>query len=485
MRRPGGAISAPAAAVLTGLALGASFPPLDLAPLAWVALWPLLRALRGRNTATRLALGTLAGIVWSNAIVGWWLYPAAQAHLAAGPVSAATFTVAATWVYGGAYLASFAVIYPWLPRPRWLAAPAAWVLLEAVRARALAGAPWGLLGHTQHALLPLAQLAELTGVGGLSFLVLIPAAALVEAGRTRRAGLATALVGLVAASLFGAVRLRQIPAEHASGGPEVVVVGGLGDAPDPLAAEVAASMAAAPAALTIWPESALQSYVDEEPGAAAAVAGVARARGWLLFGAPRYVGRGADRQYFNAAFLYDPAGRRHATYDKQRLVPFAERSPVPGVVHLPRPFTSGAARPEPLVAGRLRLGPLVCWEAIFPELARDYAARGVDLLVNLTSDRDLGRGAVQQLAFSRFRAIETRRWLIRASGVGPTVTIDPAGRIRSESRLDVPLATAAGPTFYVRHGDLVTPGAAALLALLVLAGTANRGTWGGANGRSR
>src|SRR5207245_160407 len=84
--------------------------------------------------------------------------------------------------------AAFAVVYGWLPSPRWLAAPAVWVLLEQIRVRAFGGAPWGLLGHTQHAFLPLAQLAELTGVEGLSFLVLLPAAALAERGRTRRAG---------------------------------------------------------------------------------------------------------------------------------------------------------------------------------------------------------------------------------------------------------------------------------------------------------
>src|SRR5207249_3453781 len=146
---------------------------------------------------------TATGIVWSLGLVGFWLYPAVEEHLATGPLAAAALTVAAAWTYGGAYLAAFAVVYGWLPSPRWLAAPAVWVLLEQVRTRAFGGAPWGLLGHTQHGFLPLAQLAELTGVEGLSFLVLLPAAALAGHGRTRRTGLVAGLLLMTSVTCFG------------------------------------------------------------------------------------------------------------------------------------------------------------------------------------------------------------------------------------------------------------------------------------------
>ena len=442
-------------------------------------------ALRGRGWGMRLGLGATTGIVWSLGLVGFWLYPAVEDHLATGPFAAAALTVAAAWTYGGAYLAAFAVVYGWLPSPRWLAAPAVWVLLEQVRTRALGGAPWGLLGHTQHGFLPLAQLAELTGVEGLSFLVLLPAAALAERGKLRRTGLAVALILVASAASFGGVRLRAFPSgQPPASTPGVAVISGHNLATDPLTAYIEATASAPAAALTVWPEAAIPSYLDEDPVGRERVGLLARARGWLLVGAPRYTGAGNSRQYFNSALLFDPDGRLRATYDKQRLVPFAERSPVPALATVVRPFSPGQAE-APLATDQVRIGPLICWEAVFPDLARRYVRQGADLLVNLTSDRDLGAGAAQQLAFSRFRAVETRRWLVRASGTGPTLLVDPAGRIHRDETVRIGADTSRGITIYVRYGETTTWLAAALLGVLYFRRTTNVSPRSGANVASR
>ena len=441
--------------------------------LAWFAAWPLLRAVRDASWQRRFALGSLAGFVWSLGTVGSWLYPATREHLAAGPAAAAVLTAAAAWTYGGAYLAALALVYGWLPRPRWLAAPAALVLLEQLRTGVLGGAPWALLGQTQHDVLPLAQLAELTGVAGLSFLVLLPAAAAAEPRPARTVGLLTSAAAVAATLLFGGIRLRTLPAFDPGGEPDLAVVSGLNLAADPLAAYVAASATAPPAPLTVWPEAAVPGYLSDDPSAAGAVARAARTRGWLLLGAPRHEISGGARRYFNSVLLFDADGRLRNTYDKRRLVPFGERSPLPALSTVPRPFSAGTAD-APLATDRLRIGPLVCWEAIFPALARRYAEQGVDVLVNLTSDRDLGTGASQQLAFSRFRAIETRRWLVRASGTGATVLVDPAGRVHRADTLRLgPPSGRAGRTIYVRFGETMSWLSAALLVALWLPHTAN------------
>src|SRR5262249_61297210 len=151
-QRPG-----PGLPPLAGLARAGSFPPLGFAPLGWIALWPLLVAVRARPAAARFALGAITGLVWAGFTVAPWLYPAIRSHLAAGTLTATLLTTGAVWTYGGVYLAIFALVYSWLPRPRWLAAPAAWVLLETVRAHVLGGAPWALLGPSPHAPLPLAH----------------------------------------------------------------------------------------------------------------------------------------------------------------------------------------------------------------------------------------------------------------------------------------------------------------------------------------
>ena len=469
-----GASSAPWLAALAGIALAGSFPPLGFAPLGWVALWPLLVAVRARPAAARFVLGAITGLVWAGCTVAPWLYPAIRSHLAAGTLTATLLTTGAVWTYGGVYLAIFALVYSWLPRPRWLAAPAAWVLLETVRAHVLGGAPWALLGHSQHALLALAQIAELGGVGSLSFLVLMPAAALAASGRERIVGLAAALVATLAAATFGASRLAAPTPAEAGDAVAVRVVSGHNVDPDSLLGYFQASTAGPPAALLIWPENAVAGYLEDDPVARATVAEVARKRGWLLLGAPRYEGRAAARRYFNSALLFDPGGERRGVYDKRWLVPLAERSPLLFLGTVERPFTPGSSQPAPLVAGRLRLGPLVCWDAVFPEPALSYARAGVDLLVNLTSDQDLGRGALQLLAFSRFRAIETRRWLVRASGTGATYLIDSLGRVHQGDTLRVVPGSGPPPTFYVRHAGIVAWVPAVLLALLVGIGPRER-----------
>ncbi len=370
-------------------------------PLVFVAPWPLLAAVQGRSAVRRLALGSLAGLVWAECTVFPWLYPAARSHLAAGPLAAVGLAGGAAWLYGGMYLAGFALVYPWLPRPRWLTATATWVLGEAVRAEALGGAAWGDFGHSLHASLPLAQLAELTGVPGLSVLALLPAAALAESGAERWRGLGVWAVALAVTTGFGLYRLAGDPVGLREGSLPVVVVGGHNADPDPLRAYLAATALAPPSSLTIWPEASLPGYLQEDAPAAAAIRALARARGWVLLGAMRYDGAGKDRRYFNSALLFDPDGNLHDGYDKGRLVPFAERSPWPLPSVVARPFSPGAERPRPLAAGPLRVGVLVCWESIFTEPARGYARQGVDVLVNPCSTRTSRRSSRSSSTWTR------------------------------------------------------------------------------------
>lgn len=451
-------------AVALGAALAAAVPPLGWWPLAWVAPWLLLAMVRGRGGGARLGLGALAGLVWSSGTMLAWLVPAARVHLELGPIAATLGAAAQSWLYAGVWLAVLALVAPWLPRPRWLSLPAAWVLVEAARARLLDGAPWSLLGHAQIALLPLAQLAELGGVAALTFVVAMPGAALAARGRERWRGLLASALAVGAALVFGATRLATRTDSPPADGANVVVLSGHADV---LSAWAAASAAAPPAALTVWPEGSVPGFLQDDPAAVATVRSVARSRGWLLLGARRWSGAGASRRYFNEAVLIAPDGRVAGTRAKARLVPFAERAPWPFPEQLPRPYTPGADGEGPLQAGALRVGALVCWEAIFPEPARRWARSGVDVLVNLTSDRDLGDGAAQQIAFARFRAIETRRWLLRASGVGPALAVDPAGRIVPTAEVRIaPGQTAQTP--YVRIGDWVPLGALGLLAVAAL-----------------
>jgi apolipoprotein N-acyltransferase len=110
-----------------------------------------------------------------------------------------------------------------------------------------------------------------------------------------------------------------------------------------------------------------------------------------------------------------------------------------------------------------RIGVLVCFEGIFPELARDYVRKGSDLLVNITNDAWFGRSSApyQHLAMSRFRAVENRVWVARAANTGISAIVAPSGRIVAQSALFERLSLrgtvglGARPTLYTRYGDVL------------------------------
>lgn len=452
------------AALATAGLLVASVPPLDVGLAAWVAFWPLLAACRDRGAGARLALGSVAGIAFGAGTVGLWLLPAARAHLATGAPSAAALTLAAAWLYGGLYIALLALIHPFLPRPRWLTTAAVWVLLEWLRGFVAGGAPWALLGHSQHGAL-VAQIAELGGVPAVSFLLMLVSAALAERGRERRTGLAVALLAVAMACAFGVERLLALPPSRGdASGVEVALVSGHHLAADPLRAYAEAT-SRTPADVVVWPEGSTPGYLQEEDEALGLLAALAPGHAGLVVGGRRYDGPPSARRYFNSVFFFDGRGGIAGVADKQRLVPLAESSALPWLHDLPRPFAPAPAPPAPVEVAGIRIGVLVCWEVLFDDLARDLVRRGADLLVNLSSDRDLGDGAGQLVAFARFRAIETRRWLARASGTGASVLIDPAGRVHERGRLRIARDVARPLTLYTRYGGAVPPIAALLVAL--------------------
>jgi len=142
-------------------------------------------------------------------------------------------------------------------------------------------------------------------------------------------------------------------------------------------------------------------------------------------------------------------------------------------------FSPGKINPLPL--HDYRLGVLICYEVIFPELAREYVREGSDLLVNITNDAWFGKSSApwQHLAMARFRAIENRVWMARAANTGISAYITPSGRITQQSNLFEPaflvgeVGLGAQPRLYSHMGDLV-PGAFLLISLLWLLQTRRR-----------
>ncbi len=499
MMRP---LTALVATVLSGVLYALCFPTAGLFWLAWFALVPWLVALRSGSWRRAVVLAWCWSIVAAYGVGDWFPRAVSGYYLQPAWVGAAFFLAVSTLTAAPAY-AAFALCWRRLDaRPGPLApllAAAAWVGAELIRARVLLD-PWALLGYSQVPVPALLQVAEATGIYGTSFVVAAMNAALAELWLQRRhppaarGAMVVALACAVAVAAFGVVRLRLLDHEPAQPGVATAVVQAnldLGSQWRPefygrnLGAHLALSADAlrhepAPR-LLVWPESAVSFFLDDEPSYRAAIARVlAPAGAELVAGGPR-TANGASPPYFNASFLLRADGSIAAWYDKRWLLPFAEYFPFPSLDVLRRnfgrvrEFTAGATMPPlPTVAGPA--GVVICNEALFAEPAGQRVREGARLLLALANDSWLGepKYAEQALAMTAVRAVEQRRWLVRASTSGPSAIVNPAGHIAVRSAAFEPaiLQGAVSPrdglTLYARGGDLFAVGC--LLVMLVFMG---------------
>jgi apolipoprotein N-acyltransferase len=489
-------------AALSGLLLALSFPKFGHGAVAWIALAPLLIALPGTRGWTAVRLGYVTGAVSALGLLYWTALVVIQYGGLSLTVGILVMTLLCLAV------ASFPALFAWLVA-RWLsafglrallAAPLAWVATEVLRAYAFFRFPWCLLGYSQYQHLPFIQIASYTAVYGVSFVLAESAALLayvaVEAdGRRRRAAALGLLAMIGALFFFGLVVLyRPLPVDG-------VVRVGLVQANiaqdekwDPASAEtnigrhvdLTKAAAGRGARLVVWPESAVPYRFDENVALADGLRALSRDLGlYLLFGNDdRSLGGEEGPRYYVGAKMLAPDGDLALRYHKIRLVPFGEYVPMQPVLTLGgravaklvqqvSDFSPGDAPRVGLLDGR-RVGAFICYEAIFPDLVRQFTEEGADLLVNITNDAWYGRTSAphQHLAMAAFRAVENGKYLVRAANTGISAVIDPRGRILERTALFVPavlvrdVPLVPGRTFYARYGD-VFAGTAFLAALLL------------------
>jgi apolipoprotein N-acyltransferase len=512
-----------ALAAAAGLLLAAAFPKPGLAGFGWVAPGLLLAAAMGARGATAFRVGYVAGLAHFLASLYWLLFI---------PVR---FAPVAGWLALAAYLALYPAFWVWLcwklypsrldapaviplldeflaakrwSRLRWTVACAAlWVAGEMVRGRLLSGFPWNLLGASQYRMLPLTQIASLTGVYGVSFLMawfsvslIGTVAALVrqpEKRQTWSAELALPILAFMASATYG---MRQIfKASPAAPTLKVALVQPsipqktIWD-PHESAQRLQQVLALSEAALTnqpdllVWPEAAVPSLFRWDTNVYGgstlydAVTGLARRhRVWMVIGADDAAPNpeasdGAD--YFNASFLISPGGEIAGIYRKRRLVIFGEYVPLARWLPFLRKFTgvtgdfTPGTAPVPFRLDTLRAttSVLICFEDIFPHGTREHLENDTDFLLNLTNNGWFGESAAQwqHAANASFRAIENGLPLVRCANNGLTCWVDAQGRmneVRFPGTSDiyrsgvkvahVPLLAGNRrmPTFYQRHGD--------------------------------
>ena len=369
-----------------------------------------------------------------------------------------------------------------------LAVPAAWVLLEWWRGWFLSGFPWLSLGYSQTDTW-LAGLAPLGGVHLLSAALLVCAGALVVLLRAAPPLKLVAAVLLVLPWTLGA-GLRGIEWTRPSGVPVSVAIlqGAVSQDLKWLESNRQAILddyaklhrQALGARLIVWPESALPDLANSLPRYLSGVWSSARGAGSdVLLGVMRF---DPDTDlYYNA--LLALAGDEPAFYDKQHLVPFGEYFPVPSFVRdwlrlmsLPySDFEPGGTRQPPLRVAGLSVAPSICYEDAYPEELLP-SIRAADLLVNVTNDAWFGRSGAryQHLQIARMRALESRRFLLRAANDGVSAVIGPRGEIVARAPEYEPAVLRAtvegrpGQTPYVRTGNApALVGAVLVLATVV------------------
>ncbi len=466
--------------LLSAVLLLLIFPKFDLRILAPVALAPLLVACAGtKNPWQRFVYGWGAGIFFWFFLCTWIQF-VLEVYGGMGRWGGwGSFLLFA--ILKALHLAVFALLAgPLMNRAYALPAVAAlWTGLE--RTHGTFGFAWLALGNAGITMsLPL-RLAPFLGVYGLSFVFSMLAAAVTCVLLRKPRRWLLPLIALSAMWLLPAIP-EGIPARDKA----VVVQPNIDPAIEwtalvQLKTEEQLSLLsrAFPAPILIWPELPAPLYYYDDPDFRALATDIAKRHGYFLFGT---VGYNPAHQPLNSAVLLSPNGAVSGRYDKLYLVPFGEFVPplfsfVHRITHEAGDFAPGRDIKVLAAAGH-RLGVFICYESAFPHLVRQFSRDGADVLVNLSNDSYFGHSEARQqhLLLVRMRAVENRRYIVRATNDGITAVIDPAGRIAQrlpsyrELAAPVQYGTVQRTTFYTRHGDWF---AWACLAVGVSLGLAN------------
>ena len=502
--------------VVSALLLSAAYPPYDYNFLAWVGLAPLLYVLRKTGLLASACLSLIAGILFYTLTFSW-----AGAIVEIGVLNWLLFMVAPLSLY----FLIFGVLYTIVSRKigHWniIIAPSLWVALEYVRSNLFFLAlPWNLLAHSQYRNLLFIQIADITGVYGVSFVIVMvnqlisqfpefPAfrkilfkservidqhtnslflpisvvavalAIVVSYGGYKRFSNSEKhiRVALIQANLLTRDNMPYAEQVTHLRGYEQLTREAVAEEPD----------------LIVWPASSLPAAIRASRLVRHTIVQLAReTKTYLLVGGAGYEKLGpnptVERVYSNSEFLISPSGHLNGQYDKIRLLPFNEYVPLRGKIKWPamiaairKDFMPGDVYTIFKVADG-RFGTPICWENLFPDHFRRFVKEGANFMVSVTNEGFYGPTAAphQTLAINVFRAVENRVAVARAATTGVSAFIDPDGkiaeRVQDESGKDlfvsgfivrdIPLSDKK--TFYTNHGDIFAYAAISIALLSVL-----------------
>lgn len=482
--------------VLSGTALIFCFPWYDFSLLAWFALTPFFISLADKKPREAFNAGFFMGLVYFFGTL-YWIYHSIN-HYGSIPFIPSLAIVFLLCMYLSLYTGIFGMLFSWkistTRLPALLLAPVFWVTLEYIRAHALTGFPWSSIGYSQYKFLNAIQIADITGIYGVSFLVVAVNGAFADFFIIRKRlrlmplfslshtviGLFALAVCVIAVFLYGSWRLDETRT-----GKQVrisVIQGNIAqdrkmnpthqrEVLDTYSM-LSRSVSVMQPSLIVWPEASVPFYFNADKELSQElIAFQQEIQAPLLFGSvlvkePSHSTRTSGLT--NSAVLLALDGKPTFIYDKIHLVPFGEYVPLRKILFFVDKLVADIGD---FIPGGHNIraetpygsfGVLICYEIIFPELVRKFYSKGGDFIVTITNDAWFGKsaGPWQHFSMGVFRAVENRKPLARAANTGISGFIDSNGRILgmtplfAQAAMTMDIFTDQTRSFYTRYGDL-------------------------------
>lgn len=475
---------------LSAFLLVLSFPPFDLFFLAWFSFLPLFFFLnKVNNYKTVFKGGLIFGFLYFLGNV-YWIYHSLY-YYGSVPLLLSYIIVGILALYLALYPTLFSLVYKNLSNNILFTsfyAPFIWVSLEVLRTYLFTGFPWALIGYSQYKFLLITQIADITGVYGISYLVLLFNCFIFDLWNFKEKktrypllpyiqGIITVIAVLLIFILCVTYGIKRLY-EHVDG-KEVKVAVIQGSIPQnqkwdfnkvneilSIYKNLTIQAKTYNPQIIVWPETAVpfvfekNKYFTED-----LIHFVKEQNIYLLFGS---IMERQNDHYTNSAVLIDSNGTIAYFYDKIHLVPFGEYVPLRKILFFVNKLTVGIGDYKAGSSYNVAITPfgkfatLICYEIIFPEQVRKFYQKGGHFIVNITNDGWFGNtsGPYQHFSMSVFRAIENRKPLIRAANSGISGFIDSKGRIIDKTNLFERtyivknIQVNEKLSFYTKYGDI-------------------------------
>ena len=517
--------------VISGLALTLSFPEANLSYLAFFALVPWLMSLRSMTSKESFYYGFILGLVHFLTLI-YWIVPTLHEYGGLHLILAVS-TLILLCVYLSLYPAIFAFILKQMDADSWfapLAAACLWTGLEYIRTYAFTGFSWGALGYSQYENLLLIQIADFSGVYGVSFLIVLINYLLTSLGLSLNKGLHKkhvlpiiyTVILFSGAIFYGDQKINTLNSQIKTAKKTIIMLVQGNIKQDLKWSDQFKSQTlkkyihlsqgefekAGPLKkpdLVIWPETALPFYYgfDKNPSNQLDQCVMALKTNFLI-GSPAFKTEENQTKFYNRAYMLNRFSIITGTYDKTHLVPFGEYVPFGAYLTFlgkltaqAGDFSSGDKTFNPLkfndhhlkVTSNLKVtsktGVLICFEVLFPSIASRFVKNGADILTTITNDAWFGHtsAALQHFSIAVFRAVENRRTMARAANTGISGFIDPKGEILETTQLFTDQAiTRQVPcldqiSFYTKYGDIFAIGSIVAICMLFMVKGVRKKNW--------